>query len=77
MKAKTITLYQMTAYATGENLHVLLKDGQDNPPAVLGELTPVEVDPGCVHLNWTEYLSHLVNLMDRGWTVLGSHHKIE
>jgi len=74
MKAKTITLYRMTAHATGEHLHVLLQDEQGQPPSVLGPLTPIEVDPGRLYVSRREFLSHVGNLMDRGWTMLGSHH---
>lgn len=77
MSKQTRTLYRMTADHTGEQLHVLLQDGHSSLPSVLGPMTPIEVDAG--HLLWmteNERWLHQCNLMDRGWTVLGSQHAL-
>ncbi len=75
MSKPTLTLYRMTADHTGEHLHVLFQDDHPTLPSLLGPLEPVEVAADHpVRMVERERWLHRCNLMDRGWTVLGSEH---
>lgn len=75
MSKPTLTLYRMTADYTGEHLHVLFQVHHPTLPTVLGTLEPVEVPADHpVRMTERECWLHRCDLMDRGWTVLGSQH---
>jgi hypothetical protein len=67
----------MTTDHTGEHLHVLFQDDHPTLPPVVEPLEPIEVaEDHPLGISEREHWLHRCNLMDRGWTVLGSQHAL-